>query len=177
MNTPNTKPGKPCEESDSIALARLTDQIVECIHCGLCLESCPTYVELGREEDSPRGRIYFMRAVAEGKVEIDESVRRHLDVCLGCRACETACPSGVQYGRLVDIGRRIVEDRVGRSPGEAARRWSLRKGLQSKVLFGGALALGRIAKAFVPAELARGIPASRRAGTWPSPRRSGSRHH
>ncbi len=115
MNTPNTKPGKPCEESDSIALARLTDQIVECIHCGLCLESCPTYVELGREEDSPRGRIYFMRAVAEGKVEIDESVRRHLDVCLGCRACETACPSSVEYGYLLERARTHIE-KTGQRP-------------------------------------------------------------
>ena len=140
-----------------------------CVHCGFCTATCPTYQLLGDELDGPRGRIYLIKQVLEGG-PVTAKTQLHLDRCLTCRSCETTCPSGVQYGRLVDIGRRIVEDRVGRSPGEAARRWSLRKGLQSKVLFGGALALGRIAKAFVPAELARGIPASRRAGAWPSPR-------
>ncbi|MEI6915818.1 MAG: 4Fe-4S dicluster domain-containing protein, partial [Armatimonadota bacterium] len=78
---------------DELALAVLADQLVECIHCGLCLEACPTYLEIAREEDSPRGRIYLMRAIAEGRSGLDSSVLRHLDVCLGCRACETACPS------------------------------------------------------------------------------------
>ena len=149
------------EEADAILRA--------CVHCGFCTATCPTYQLLGDELDGPRGRIYLIKQVLEGG-PVTAKTQLHLDRCLTCRSCETTCPSGVQYGRLVDIGRRIVEERVGRSPGDAARRWSLRKGLQSKVLFGGALALGRIAKAFVPAELARGIPASRRAGAWPSPR-------
>ncbi|MBV9125147.1 MAG: 4Fe-4S dicluster domain-containing protein, partial [Planctomycetes bacterium] len=76
---------------------------LDCVHCGLCTSACPTYVELGTEMDSPRGRIYLMRAVTDGRLDPKEpSVRRHLDLCLDCRACESACPSGVQYGRLIE---------------------------------------------------------------------------
>jgi glycolate oxidase iron-sulfur subunit len=75
---------------------------LDCVHCGLCTSACPTYLELGTEADSPRGRIYLMRSVTDGRLELDDSVRRHLDLCLDCRACETACPSGVQYGKLIE---------------------------------------------------------------------------
>ncbi|MFO1282418.1 MAG: glycolate oxidase subunit GlcF [Burkholderiales bacterium] len=140
-----------------------------CVHCGFCTATCPTYQLLGDELDGPRGRIYLIKQVFEGAA-VTAKTQLHLDRCLTCRNCETTCPSGVRYGRLVDLGRKVVEDRVGRAPADAARRWTLRHGLKSKSLFGGALALGRLAKAFVPEPVARAIPASRPAGAWPAPR-------
>lgn len=82
---------------------------LDCVHCGLCTASCPTYVETGNENDSPRGRIYLMRSVTDGSLELTSQVRRHLELCLDCRACETACPSGVQYGRLIEPFRVAME--------------------------------------------------------------------
>ncbi len=87
------------------------DLLFDCVHCGLCLESCPTYVLTRSEMDSPRGRVYLMKALAEGRIALDADVVRHFDACLGCRGCETACPSGVHYGRLLERAR----DYVGRN--------------------------------------------------------------
>ena len=91
------------------------DRFLDCVHCGLCTSACPTYVELGDENDSPRGRIYLMRAVTDERIELTPQVRRHLELCLDCRACETACPSGVQYGKLIEPFRVAME-----STGEAS---------------------------------------------------------
>jgi glycolate oxidase iron-sulfur subunit len=83
---------------------------LDCVHCGLCTSACPTYVELGDENDSPRGRIYLMRALTDGRIELNNQVRKHLDLCLDCRACESACPSGVQYGKLIEPFRLHLEN-------------------------------------------------------------------
>lgn len=140
-----------------------------CVHCGFCLATCPTYLLLGGELDSPRGRIYLMKQVLEGAAPTAKT-QLHLDRCLTCRNCETTCPSGVRYGRLVDIGRRIVDERVARSPLADAKRAALRRGLLSKPLFGAALSLGRHLKAWLPASLAASVPDVRPAGPWPAPR-------
>jgi glycolate oxidase iron-sulfur subunit len=85
------------------------EKALACVHCGLCLGSCPTYLETGNENDSPRGRIYLMRAIEAGRAPLSAETVRHLDLCLGCRACEVACPSGVQYGALLEHTRDFVE--------------------------------------------------------------------
>src|SRR4051794_33040225 len=83
----------------------------ECVHCGLCTASCPTYIETGNENDSPRGRIYLWRAVTDGRAELSPEVRHHLDLCLECKGCESACPSGVQYGQIIGSYRRDMAKR------------------------------------------------------------------
>lgn len=109
MSSKNPQP--PSEAGgEKIASAVETDLFYDCVHCGLCTSSCPTYTELGDENDGPRGRIYLMRLAAEGKLGMSPRLRRHLDLCLDCRACETACPSGVQYGRLIEPFRLAVEE-------------------------------------------------------------------
>src|SRR6516225_5289585 len=101
--------------ADKASLGRNIDYelFMDCVHCGLCLGSCPTYVETGNENDSPRGRIYLWRAVTDGRTELSDEVRRHLDLCLECRACESACPSGVQYGRIIGSYKKDMARVVG----------------------------------------------------------------
>ncbi len=94
-----------------------------CVHCGLCLSSCPTYLETGNENDSPRGRIYIMRAIQAGRLDVGAATVRHIDLCLGCRACETACPSGVQYGTLLEETRDHIEKHHSRG----LFQWLLRR--------------------------------------------------
>ncbi len=94
------------------------ERFLDCVHCGLCLSACPTYVETGDENDSPRGRIYLMRSVVDGRLPLTDNVRRHLDLCLDCRSCETACPSGVQYGRLIEPFR-VEMHQLASAPAES----------------------------------------------------------
>ncbi|MGD0120900.1 MAG: 4Fe-4S dicluster domain-containing protein, partial [Candidatus Binatus sp.] len=98
------------------------DLLFDCVHCGLCAEACPTYIVTRCEMDSPRGRIYLMKSLADGQVELDDDAARHLDLCLGCRGCETACPSGVHYGRLIEGARSFVERNRRRSFVDRLRR-------------------------------------------------------
>ncbi len=144
-----------------------------CVHCGFCLATCPTYNLVGDELDSPRGRIYLMKQMLEG-APVTARTQVHLDRCLTCRACETTCPSGVEYGKLVDIGRAIVEEKVPRSPWERLRRGFLARTLTSPRVFGTALAAGRAARAVLPERLARRIPKAQPVKTWP-PARHGRR--
>ena len=137
-----------------------------CTHCGFCLATCPTYQLLGNELDSPRGRIYLMKQVLEGQSPT-ATTQQHLDRCLTCRACESTCPSGVEYGRLVDIGRELVEEQVPRDTGARLRRWALRELLPRRKLFGTLLGLGQRLRPLVPAALKDKIPESRPAPAWP----------
>jgi glycolate oxidase iron-sulfur subunit len=140
----------------------------KCVHCGFCTATCPTYQLLGDELDGPRGRIYLMKQVLEG-APVTRSTQQHLDRCLTCRNCETTCPSGVQYGHLVDIGRKIVDERVQRPAGEKAMRWALKTGLTSP-LFGPAMKLGQMVRPLLPAALKNKVPApgGARAHQWPT---------
>ena len=140
-----------------------------CVHCGFCLATCPTYQVLGNELDSPRGRIYLIKQVLEGATPTAKT-RLHLDRCLTCRNCETTCPSGVEYGKLLDIGRHIVEEKVGRSPLASATRAALRGGLGTPLLFNGALKLGQSVRGLMPDFLKARVPPAEHAGAWPAPR-------
>jgi len=140
-----------------------------CVHCGFCLATCPTYQVLGNELDSPRGRIYLMKQVLEGATPTAKT-QLHLDRCLTCRNCETTCPSGVEYGKLLDIGRHIVEERVDRGAVASATRAVLKTGLGTPLLFNTALKLGQRVRGLMPDFLKARIPAADRGGAWPAPR-------
>jgi glycolate oxidase iron-sulfur subunit len=138
----------------------------KCVHCGFCSATCPTYQLLGDELDSPRGRIYLIKQALEG-APVTASTRLHLDRCLTCRSCESTCPSGVQYGRLADIGRAVVEERVPRGPWETAKRAALAFALPRRALFTALLRLGRLFRFLFPGLVPAPAPA---AGAWPAPR-------
>jgi glycolate oxidase iron-sulfur subunit len=140
----------------------------KCVHCGFCTATCPTYQLLGNELDGPRGRIYLIKQVLEG-AEPTRKTQLHLDRCLTCRNCETTCPSGVQYGALVEIGRRVVDAKVERPAAERAVRTALKEGLTSP-LFGPAMKLGQWFRPLVPAALKGKVPARAPASAhrWPT---------
>lgn len=126
-------PFLPVESDLMIQGSVASERFLECVHCGLCLPSCPTYLELGTEMDSPRGRIQFMRSFHEGKLDLDANSVRHLDLCLGCRACETICPSGVHYGELIEEARYLVHSHYRRSLAQAVKRRAINRFLSSPV--------------------------------------------
>ena len=138
----------------------------KCVHCGFCTATCPTYQLLGDELDGPRGRIYLIKQVLEGQAPTRKT-QEHLDRCLTCRNCESTCPSGVQYGKLLDIGRHVVDSKVERPMAERLQRWALRKGMTSKA-FAPAMALGRLAKPLLPDGLKSKLAKAPSAGRWPT---------
>ncbi|WP_353432097.1 glycolate oxidase subunit GlcF [Polynucleobacter sp. MWH-UH23A] len=140
---------------DGIEAARI---LGKCVHCGFCTATCPTYQLLGDELDGPRGRIYLIKQIAEGQAPT-EKTRLHLDRCLTCRNCESTCPSGVQYGNLVDIGRKWAEENTSPRPiGERLTRWALKEGLTKPALFNSAMTLGRLVRPLMPSGIKRKIP-------------------
>src|SRR5687767_11696090 len=142
----------------------------KCVHCGFCTATCPTYQVLGDDLDSPRGRIYLMKRALEG-APVTQKTQLHLDRCLTCRACETTCPSGVRYGRLVDIGRAVVEARTTRGPLARVTRALMSAVLPRRKLFGLLVGLGRLARPLLPGTLKAKLPQETgTAGVWPAPR-------
>ncbi|PAU71643.1 glycolate oxidase subunit GlcF [Vreelandella alkaliphila] len=132
-----------------------------CVHCGFCNATCPTYQLLGDERDGPRGRIYLMKELLESRDDNDqvtEETRLHLDRCLTCRNCETTCPSGVEYHKLLDIGRAEIDRRVPRPMAERAQRYALRKMLVDPKRFKALLSLGQTFKPLVPGKLRSKMP-------------------
>ncbi len=138
----------------------------KCVHCGFCTATCPTYQLLGDELDGPRGRIYLIKQVLEGETPTRDT-QLHLDRCLTCRNCETTCPSGVQYGHLVDIGRKLVDEKVPRPASEQAMRWALKEGLNSP-LFAPAMKLGQTVRSLLPGGIKAKVPEARSSGNLPT---------
>lgn len=152
------------------AAGREADAILRaCVHCGFCTATCPTYQLLGDELDGPRGRIYQIMQVLEGEAPT-RITQGHLDRCLSCRSCETTCPSGVRYARLVDIGRHLVAQQVARPWSERLLRSALVRVAAYPRRIGALLGLGRWVRPLLPAALAAKVPRRRPAGAWPAPR-------
>ena len=144
---------------DNPAAQEAAQLMRKCVHCGFCNATCPTFQLLGDELDGPRGRIYLVKQALEGG-EVTRSTQMHLDRCLTCLNCQTTCPSGVEYGRLVELGRTLVDERVGRPPSERAARWLLKEGLTSS-LFAPALKLGQKLRAVLPKIIKSKVPVRR----------------
>ncbi|AQR67834.1 glycolate oxidase iron-sulfur subunit [Janthinobacterium sp. LM6] len=144
-----------------------------CVHCGFCTATCPTYQLLGDELDGPRGRIYLIKQVLEG-APVTAKTQMHLDRCLTCRNCESTCPSGVQYGRLVDIGRNVVEQRVQRPLRERALRFALKEALPRRWLFTPAYKAGQALRPLLSKGLQDKLRPGEKAGTWPARRHARS---
>ncbi|MDY7538877.1 glycolate oxidase subunit GlcF [Undibacterium sp. 5I1] len=151
----NTREGQEAEEI-----------LRKCVHCGFCTATCPTYQLLGDELDGPRGRIYLIKQVLEGKPATVKT-QQHLDRCLTCRNCESTCPSGVQYGRLIDIGRKVVEDQVPRPMAQRLMRAALKQILPRQSIFNPAMKLGQALRPVLPKALQNKVPVAQASGNWP----------
>lgn len=151
----NTREGQEAEEI-----------LRKCVHCGFCTATCPTYQLLGDELDGPRGRIYLIKQVLEGKPATVKT-QQHLDRCLTCRNCESTCPSGVQYGRLIDIGRKVVEDQVPRPMAQRLMRAALKQILPRQSVFNPAMKLGQAVRPLLPKVLQNKVPVAQASGNWP----------
>ncbi|MGB2318296.1 MAG: 4Fe-4S dicluster domain-containing protein, partial [Litorivicinaceae bacterium] len=138
----------------------------KCVHCGFCTATCPTYQLLGDELDGPRGRIYQIKEILEGATPT-KSTQTHLDRCLTCRSCETTCPSGVDYGRLADIGRKIVEDELGRSWTQKLIRKALVVVIPNRRLFGSLVRVGQLLRPLMPGRIGTKIPRRAKPSVWP----------
>ncbi|MFN3594395.1 MAG: glycolate oxidase subunit GlcF [Thiobacillaceae bacterium] len=155
------------EDIRDTALGREADAILRsCVHCGFCTATCPTYQLLGDELDGPRGRIYLIKQVLEGQMPTRRT-QLHLDRCLTCRACETTCPSGVRYGRLLDIGRGLVDRRVPRSLAQRLLRAALLGVVPHAGRFALLLRLGQALRPLLPQAMRRRLPSRQTPGPWP----------
>jgi len=159
----------PAALADDPRVIEIEAILRKCVHCGMCLATCPTYTLLGDELDSPRGRIYQIKQVVEGQAPTRDTLE-HLDRCLTCRNCETTCPSGVQYGHLVDAGRSIVEERVPRPLPQRLMRRALLQVLPHRGRVGPLVRVGQAFRGLLPAALRASVPVRQDAGTWPAPR-------
>lgn len=160
------------EKFKNTAQGQRADEILgKCVHCGMCTATCPTYQLLGDELDGPRGRIYQIKQVLEGE-QATATMQLHLDRCLTCLSCETTCPSGVEYGKLVQIGKDIVEEQVERPLHERLKRKLLRLIIPYPSRFSILFKLGLIFKMILPASLKKQIHVPRQAGVWPDKKHS-----
>lgn len=137
-----------------------------CVHCGFCTATCPTYQLLGDELDGPRGRIYLIKQLLEGK-DVSSRTQLHLDRCLTCRSCETTCPSGVQYGRLVDIGRELASEKLQRPLLDRLVRYGLRKIIPYPARLATLIKLGQFFKPVLPSAIGKKIPTLSSSSSWP----------
>ncbi len=153
--------------ADDVRVIQAEAILRKCVHCGFCLATCPTYNLLGDELDSPRGRIYLIKQVVEGHTPT-QSTMTHLDRCLTCRNCETTCPSGVEYGHLVDHGRSLVEEHVRRPLKQRLMRRLILASLPYRRRMAPFVALGQSVRSLMPTGLRASVPPKQKAGSWPS---------